>query len=140
MTASPCPMISSPTLCSNWSGGSGAVSSEMQTIRGVWRHEGESYRDDLIRVFVDVADEMAEAAVKREERPTAGFSRCGDSRVVPSVPAPVPRVVSNPDAQEFAVATSINGDVEADMPLSASQPKAADFRDLDAGLDQAGLG
>jgi hypothetical protein len=23
----------------------------------VWRHEGESYRDDLIRVFVNVADE-----------------------------------------------------------------------------------
>jgi hypothetical protein len=35
----------------------GAVSSETQTIRGLWRHEGESYRDDLIRVFVDVADE-----------------------------------------------------------------------------------
>ena len=34
----------------------GAVSSETQTIRGLWRHEGESYRDDLIRVFVDVAD------------------------------------------------------------------------------------
>ena len=35
----------------------GAVSSETQTIRGLWRHEGESYRDDLMRVFVDVADE-----------------------------------------------------------------------------------
>jgi hypothetical protein len=35
----------------------GAVSSDTQTIRGFWRHEGESYRDDLIRVFVDVADE-----------------------------------------------------------------------------------
>ena len=35
----------------------GAVSSETQTIRGQWRHEGQSYRDDLIRVFVDVADE-----------------------------------------------------------------------------------
>jgi hypothetical protein len=34
-----------------------AVSSETQTIRGLWRHEGESYRDDLIRVFVDVADQ-----------------------------------------------------------------------------------
>ena len=34
----------------------GAVSAETQTIRGLWRHEGESYRDDLIRVFVDVAD------------------------------------------------------------------------------------
>ncbi len=35
----------------------GAVSSETQTIRGFWRHEGEPYRDDLIRVFVDVADD-----------------------------------------------------------------------------------
>lgn len=35
----------------------GAVSSETQPIRGRWRHEGQSYRDDLIRVFVDVADE-----------------------------------------------------------------------------------
>ena len=35
----------------------GAVSCETQSIRGYWRYEGESYRDDLIRVFVDVADE-----------------------------------------------------------------------------------
>ena len=35
----------------------GAVSCETQTIRGRWRHEGQSYRDDLIRVFVDVPDE-----------------------------------------------------------------------------------
>ena len=35
----------------------GAVSAETQTIRGLWHHEGESYRDDLVRVFVDVADE-----------------------------------------------------------------------------------
>jgi hypothetical protein len=35
----------------------GAVSTETQTIRGLWRHEGESYRDDLVRVFVDVVDE-----------------------------------------------------------------------------------
>jgi hypothetical protein len=35
----------------------GAVSCETQAIRGFWRHEGESYRDDLIRVFVDVADQ-----------------------------------------------------------------------------------
>jgi hypothetical protein len=37
----------------------GAVSCETQSIRGYWRHEGESYRDDLIRIFVDVADEPA---------------------------------------------------------------------------------
>jgi hypothetical protein len=34
----------------------GAVSSELQGIRGQWRHEGQGYRDELIRVFVDVAD------------------------------------------------------------------------------------
>jgi hypothetical protein len=35
----------------------GAVSTETQTIRGLWRHEGQAFRDDLVRVFVDVADE-----------------------------------------------------------------------------------
>lgn len=35
----------------------GAVSCETQTIHGRWRHEGQSYRDDLVRVFVDTADE-----------------------------------------------------------------------------------
>jgi hypothetical protein len=34
----------------------GAVSSETQIIRGLWQHEGQSYRDDLVRVFVDVPD------------------------------------------------------------------------------------
>ena len=34
----------------------GAASSETQTIHGVWQHEGEVYRDDLVRVFADVAD------------------------------------------------------------------------------------
>jgi hypothetical protein len=34
----------------------GAVSSETQVIRGFWRPEGQSYRDDLVRVFVDVPD------------------------------------------------------------------------------------
>jgi hypothetical protein len=34
----------------------GAVSSETQVIRGYWRHEGQSYRDDLVRVFVDMPD------------------------------------------------------------------------------------
>ncbi len=33
------------------------MSTETRTIRGPWRHEGESYRDDLVRVFVNVADE-----------------------------------------------------------------------------------
>lgn len=34
----------------------GAVSAETQTIRGVWEHAGQSYRDELIRIFVDVSD------------------------------------------------------------------------------------
>jgi hypothetical protein len=34
----------------------GAVSSETQVIRGFWEHQGQAYRDDLVRVFVDVAD------------------------------------------------------------------------------------
>jgi hypothetical protein len=34
----------------------GAVSCDTQTIRGAWQHEGQAYRDDLIRLFVDVAD------------------------------------------------------------------------------------
>jgi hypothetical protein len=35
----------------------GAVSSETQTIHGRWHQEGIAYRDDLVRVFVDVPDE-----------------------------------------------------------------------------------
>ena len=34
----------------------GAVSSETQIIRGLWQHAGQSYRDELLRVFVDVDD------------------------------------------------------------------------------------
>lgn len=34
----------------------GAVSCETQLILGLWRREGELYRDSLARVFVDVAD------------------------------------------------------------------------------------
>jgi hypothetical protein len=34
----------------------GAVSCESQTIHGVWTHEAEVYRDELIRVFVDTQD------------------------------------------------------------------------------------
>lgn len=34
----------------------GAASSETQIIQGQWRHQGELYRDELIRVFVDVPD------------------------------------------------------------------------------------
>ncbi len=34
----------------------GAVSCETQTIRGFWQHEGQVYRDTLVRVFVDVPE------------------------------------------------------------------------------------
>jgi hypothetical protein len=34
----------------------GSVSSETQIIRGIWEYEGQSFRDELVRVFVDVAD------------------------------------------------------------------------------------
>ena len=34
----------------------GAVSCESQHTRGQWRHEGQTYRDDLIRLYVDVPD------------------------------------------------------------------------------------
>lgn len=34
----------------------GAVSCETQTIRGVWQHQDQIFRDDLTRAFVDVAD------------------------------------------------------------------------------------
>jgi hypothetical protein len=34
----------------------GAVSSETQTIRGSWQHEGQTYQDELTRLFLDVAD------------------------------------------------------------------------------------
>jgi len=34
----------------------GAVSCESQIIHGYWHDGGKSYRDDLVRLFVDVAD------------------------------------------------------------------------------------
>ena len=34
----------------------GAVSAETQTIQGLWQHEGKIFRDDLVRLFVDVGD------------------------------------------------------------------------------------
>src|SRR5437899_2977684 len=37
----------------------GAVSSETQIIRGHWKYQGQSYRDELIRVFVDAPDHPA---------------------------------------------------------------------------------
>ncbi len=34
----------------------GAVSAETQAIHGLWHHEGQLYRDELARVFVDAPD------------------------------------------------------------------------------------
>ena len=34
----------------------GALSSETQIIRGIWEHASQSFRDDLIRIFIDVSD------------------------------------------------------------------------------------
>jgi hypothetical protein len=34
----------------------GACSWETQTIRGTWIHQGQTYADDLVRLFADVAD------------------------------------------------------------------------------------
>ena len=34
----------------------GAVSCETQNTRGQWRHHGQTYRDDLVRLYVDTPD------------------------------------------------------------------------------------
>jgi hypothetical protein len=55
----------------------GAVSSETQTIHGLWRYEGQPYRDDLVRVFVDVPDEpeSRQFFVEFKERLKARFQQ-----------------------------------------------------------------
>jgi len=55
----------------------GVVSSETQTIRGLWRYEGQPYRDDLVRVFVDVPDEpeSRQFFVEFKERLKARFQQ-----------------------------------------------------------------
>lgn len=35
----------------------GSISVETQTIHGTWSYLGQEYRDDLVRVFVDVKDD-----------------------------------------------------------------------------------
>lgn len=37
----------------------GAASYETQKVEGHWRHEGVAYRDDLVRIVVDVPDNPA---------------------------------------------------------------------------------
>jgi hypothetical protein len=53
----------------------GAVSCETQTIRGLWRHEDELFRDDLIRVYVDALDlpESRQFFLDFKERAKAKF-------------------------------------------------------------------
>jgi len=40
----------------------GAVSCDTQTIRGLWQHQDQIFRDDLVRVFVDIPDESENRA------------------------------------------------------------------------------
>jgi hypothetical protein len=41
----------------------GSVSAETSPIRGRWHHQGEIFRDELVRVFVDVPDLPAHAVL-----------------------------------------------------------------------------
>ncbi len=55
----------------------GAVSCETQNIRGLWTHQGQEFRDDLVRVFVDVPDlpEHRQFFVEFKERLKARFQQ-----------------------------------------------------------------
>lgn len=55
----------------------GAVSCETQTIRGLWQHQDQLLRDDLVRVFVDVTDDPENRAffVDFKERLKARFEQ-----------------------------------------------------------------
>lgn len=55
----------------------GAVSAESQRIRGEWEHEGQVYRNELVRVFVDVPDtaEHREWFVEFKERLKRDFQQ-----------------------------------------------------------------
>jgi hypothetical protein len=55
----------------------GSVSCETQAIRGRWRFEGQSYRDDLMRVFVDAPDvpENRQFFLELKERLKARFQQ-----------------------------------------------------------------
>ena len=37
----------------------GAASWETQVVRGIWEHEGETYRDNLTRFYVDLPEHRA---------------------------------------------------------------------------------
>jgi hypothetical protein len=53
----------------------GALSWESQTIHGKWRYQGEAFRDDQVRVFVDVPDtpENRRFFVSAQHRQGQGF-------------------------------------------------------------------
>lgn len=55
----------------------GAVSCESQPIRGQWTYQGQSYRDDLVRLFVDVPDlpEHRQFFIEFKERMKARFQQ-----------------------------------------------------------------
>lgn len=55
----------------------GGVSCDTQTIRGMWEHEGQAYRDDLTRVFLDVPDlpETRQFFLEYKERLKARFQQ-----------------------------------------------------------------
>ena len=53
MTVSPCRAKPSFAAVLELEERFGAVFSETQIIHGIWRHQGERFRDDLIRVWVD---------------------------------------------------------------------------------------
>src|SRR3954469_3406213 len=55
----------------------GAVSCETQNIRGIWSHEGQSYRDYLVRLFIDVPDlpESRQFFVAFKERLKSRFAQ-----------------------------------------------------------------
>jgi len=44
----------------------GAASYETQKVEGHWRHGGITYRDDLVRIIVDVPDTTEHRAWMRE--------------------------------------------------------------------------
>ena len=70
---------------SRWCGGRARYSTERMTMdarwvkdgRGQWRHENHSYRDDLMRVFVDTADdaESRQYFIECKERLKAQFQQ-----------------------------------------------------------------
>jgi hypothetical protein len=55
----------------------GALSVESQQIRGQWTHQGQSYRDQLVRAFVDVLDteENRQFFISFKERLLARFKQ-----------------------------------------------------------------